>query len=454
MSTASDRRALQTKTLQQPANPAIHEQFARVLLAQRDLAALAALQSVLDERFGDHPFTHLIAGHAAKASGDVDAAARRYRRALALQPTSGEAQYNLVDLETYLQGAERKRIAELAETAAGDTLPAADRINIHFAHARLLEQAGDAQAAFHHYRLANELAKAALNERGIRHDAESAERQLHAELENWRTGLFENPLPPSGIDLTPVFVTGLPRSGTTLVEQILASHPQACAGGELTLAPEVHQACRRRLDIGPADPLPSPTEATLREALERAREQYLDGLFERGLDARWVVDKLPANARIAGFLRLLFPDAPIVHCRRDPRALAWSLYTANFAAHEVWYHDLNDMVGVFQRHDRLIAHWRALLPAPFVDVTYEALVREPELQIPRLLAACGIPFDAATLQPELLERPVFTASHAQVRRPIHSAAIARWRPQATHLAQFEPVRDSAATQPPSPSSKP
>ncbi len=454
MKTASDRRALQQKTLQQPTNPVIHEQLARVLLAQQDLPALAELQSVLDDRFDDHPFTHLIAGHAAKASGDADAAAQRYRRALALRPTSGEAQYNLVDLETHLQDAERGRIAELADTHAGETLPAADRINIHFAHARLLEQAGDAEAAFYHYRLANDLARATLNERGIRHDAEGAERQLQADLQNWHTGLFEHPLPPSGIDLTPVFVTGLPRSGTTLVEQILASHPKVCAGGELTLGPEVQRACRQRLGIGPADPLPAPTDARQREALERAREQYLDGLFERGLDAPWVIDKLPANARIAGFLRLLFPDAPIIHCRRDPRALAWSLYTANFAAHEAWYYNLNDMLGVFQRHDRLIAHWRALLPAPFVDVTYEALVSEPAVRIPRLLAACGIPFDAATLQPELLERPVFTASHTQVRRPIHSAAVARWRPQAEHLVQFEPAKGHAGTRTASSSSTP
>ncbi|TCO75134.1 sulfotransferase family protein [Chromatocurvus halotolerans] len=447
MSAASDRRTLLQKTLQQPTNPAIHEQLARVLLAQRDLTALAALQSVLDERFGDHPFTHLIAGHAAKARGDADAAAQRYRRALALQPASGEAQYNLVDLEVDLQSAERKRIAELAESPAGDTLPAADRINIHFAHARLLERAGEAEPAFAHYRLANDLAKATLDERGIRHDAASAERQLQADLKNWRAGLFENPLPPPGIDLTPVFVTGLPRSGTTLVEQILASHPQVCAGGELTLGPGVQQAFRQQLGIGPADPLPSPTDTALREALARAREQYLNGLFEHGLDARWVVDKLPANARISGFLRLLFPDAPIIHCRRAPQALAWSLYAANFAAHEAWYHDLNDMAGVFQRHDRLIAHWRTLLPPPFIELTYETLVRAPDVQIPRLLADCGIPFDAATLQPELLDRPVFTASHAQVRRPIHSAAIARWRPQAKHLVQFASVDDAEEAQP-------
>jgi tetratricopeptide (TPR) repeat protein len=433
------RRALQQAAARQPDDPVVHERLARTLLAEQDLAGLSRLQALLDERFGDRPFTHLVAGHAAKAAGDADTSARRYRRALALRPDSGEALYNLVDLGGLAADApEGRRIAELA---GRDDLPAPDRINIGFARARLLEKAGDPEAAFAHYRAANDLARATLAERGIRHDAEAAERQLEADRIHWRPEQFETSLPPSGIDLTPVFVIGLPRSGTTLVEQILASHPQVAGGGELTLGPAVEHACRRRLDLGSADPLPSTTDPAVRGELERARERYLDGLFERGLDARWVVDKLPANARIAGFLRLLFPDAPIVLCRRDPRALAWSLYTANFAAHEAWYHDLDDMADEFRRHARRMDHWRTVLPPPFTEIGYEELVREPETRIPRLLADCGIPFDPACLHPEALDRPVFTASHAQVRRPIHTDAIERWRPLARHLARFDPAGD-------------
>lgn len=436
MNMVPGRRVLQQEAARQPGDPVIHERLARTLLAEHDLAALSVLQPLLDDRFADRPFTHLVAGHASKARGDVEAATQRYRQVLALQPNSGEALYNLVDLDgARVSEAERHHIAELS---GREELPAADRVNIHFARARLLEQSGEPGAAFDHYRSANELARATLAEHGIRHDAAAAERQLEADLVNWQANLFEHPLSPSGIDLTPVFVIGLPRSGTTLVEQILASHPEACAGGELTLGPEVERSCRQRLGLGPTDPLPSPGDPTLREELERARERYLDGLFERGLDAPWVIDKLPANSRIAGFLKLLFPDAPVVHCRRDARALAWSLYTANFAAHEAWYHNLDDMVGVFRRHDRLLAHWRALLPPPFAEVTYEELVRAPESRIPELLAACEIPFDPATLKPEALERAVFTASHAQVRQPIHTSAIARWRPHERHLRRFDP----------------
>ncbi|MDO8861720.1 sulfotransferase [Haliea sp. E1-2-M8] len=436
MSVVPGRRALQQEAARQPKDPAIHERLARTLLAEQDLAALSALQALLDDRFADRPFTHLVAGHASKARGDVEAAAQRYRRALAVQPNSGEALYNLVDLDGgRVNEAESRHIAELT---GHEELPAADRINIRFARARLLEQSGDADAALAHYRAANDLARTTLAEHGIRYDADTAERQLEADLANWQPTVFEASLPPSGIDLTPVFVIGLPRSGTTLVEQILASHPLVAAGGELTLGPEVEHACRQRLGLGPGDPLPLPADSRLREELERARERYLDGLFERGLDARWVVDKLPANSRIAGFLRLLFPDAPMVHCRRDPRALAWSLYTANFAAHEAWYHDLDAMVGVFRRHDRLLAHWRVVLPPLFTEISYEDLVRAPEARIPELLAACEIPFDPATLKPEALERPVFTASHAQVRQAIHTNAIERWRPYASHLRRFEP----------------
>jgi tetratricopeptide (TPR) repeat protein len=445
VSAKTGRRALQQAAARQPKDPVVHERLARTLLAEQDLSALSGLQPLLDERFADRPFTHLVAAHAAKAAGDADTAGRRYRRALALQPGSGEALYNLVDLGgVEIDDVEGRHIAALAErfepgTDAG--LSAPDRINILFARARLLEQAGDAEAAFDHYRSANELARATLAERGIRHDPDAAERRLEADLANWQPDRFATPLPPSGIDLTPVFVIGLPRSGTTLVEQILASHPEVRAGGELILGPETEHVCRRRLELGPADPLPSPADPAVRAELERARERYLDGLFERGLDARWVVDKLPANARIAGFLRLLFPDAPIVHCRRDPRALAWSLYTANFAAHEPWYHDLDAMAGELQRHARRMAHWRSVLPPPFTEIDYEDLVREPETRIRGLLADCGIPFDPACLRPEALERPVFTASHAQVRRPIHTGAIDRWRPQQRHLAGFDPAGD-------------
>ncbi len=434
MNRRADRRSLERAALRQPDDPATHERLARRLLADQDLQALEALQPVLDARFTGQPFTHLVAGHAAKARGDREQAAQRYRGALALRPTTGEALYNLVDLGMLaLDDTEGQRLRELA---AEEDLPGADRINCLFALARLLETAGEAPQALDCYRAANDLALAALETRGLRHDPDAAERQLQADLANWQNGCFASPLDPPGIDLTPVFVTGLPRSGTTLVEQIIASHPEVAAGGELTLGPTVEHGCRQRLGLGPGVALPAPDDPALRDALARAREQYIDGLFERGLDGRWIVDKLPANLRIAGFLRLLFPAAPIVHCSRDPRALAWSLYTANFAAHEPWVHDLTAMAGVFRRHRQLVAHWRKILPAPFVDVIYEDLVRAPDRAIPALLAACDIPFDPATLHPEELDRPVFTASHGQVRRPIHTDAIERWRPYAEALPAF------------------
>ena len=428
------RRALRQLAAQRPEDPVAHERLARSLLAARDLAGLGALQPLLDTRFDGHSFTHLVAGHVAKALGDGGRAALRYRRALALRPVDGEALYNLVDVGTVRLGDAEGR--QLAALAARSDLPAADRVNIAFALARLLEEAGESRRALECYRRANGIARETLRERGIRHDADAAERQLQADLANWQRDTFAAALEPAAIELTPVFVTGLPRSGTTLVEQIIASHPQATGGGELTLGPAVEQACRRHLGLGAADPLPAPDDPALRGELERARERYLDGLFLRGLDARWVVDKLPANLRIAGFLRLLFPAAPIVHCGREPRATAWSLYTANFAAHEPWVHDLGDMAGVFRRHRRLLAHWRDVLPGPFVELAYEALVRNPEQEIPAQLADCGIPFDPATLRPEKLQRPVFTASHRQVRRPIHTDAIERWRPYGSVLSGF------------------
>jgi hypothetical protein len=164
----------------------------------------------------------------------------------------------------------------------------------------------------------------------------------------------------------------------------------------------------------------------------------VEKLFERDLDGPWVVDKLPGNFAIAGFLRLMFPESPIVHSVRDPRATCFSLYCANFNVHEPWYHDLADLAHYHGQYRRLMSHWHKVIPAPFVDVVYEQLVSDPQSGIPALLQAIGLPFDPACLEFHRYQRPILTASHAEVRRPIYTSAINHWQRYAEWLG---PVRD-------------
>ena len=409
---------------------------ARSQFALHDLEAALRSAQDLERRFPSATFTHLFAGHVQKALGDVPAAACSYARALASDPLSGEALYNLVDLETPQLGSDIASRAALL--SARDDIPAADRINASFAHARILDAAGHHAEAFAAFQRANDTARTELAGWGIEYVPARVEERVTRTIAENDEASFGSSLAPLPIDLQPVFIIGLPRSGTTLVEQILASHSEVQAAGEVLFARECEHTFRQRREAagraGPVDPA-NPIDA---ECLEAAREQYIERLFERGLDGRWIVDKLPANFEIAGFLRLLFPQAPIVHTIRDPRANCFSLYCANFAAHEPWYHDLDDLAHYHRQYRRLMTHWYRVISPPLIDIVYEDLVRDPRRQIPMLLSAIGLSFETACLEFYRHERPILTASHSQVRRPVYTGAVDHWK---NYKAWLGPVLD-------------
>lgn len=416
-------RALRRAVALDPEDGAAHGALARALFARRDLAGLEHQLSRLRQAFPEQLETDLLAGHAAKALGDVDRARTAYLRAAAAHPRSGEVLYNLVDLAPgAVDERLRSRLRTLCEDAATDT---ADRVNAEFAEARLREQEGDVEGAFAYYARANGRAREALTRRGLRWDGDALEARLARERERGSLPPRDAGAPRVPMPITPIFVIGPPRSGTTLVERILGSHAAVQAAGELPLGPRIHAEATARSELDAA-------------ALDAAREAYVEGLFARGFDGPFVVDKLPANWEIAGFLRLVFPEAPIVSVRRDPRATAWSLFTANFAAHEPWVHDLETIAAVLRAAARQQDHWRATLAPPFAELRYEALVANPEPRIRRLLEELGLPFDPAVLHSETLDAPVFTASHRGVRVPIHDRARDRWRPWADRLRGLDP----------------
>jgi hypothetical protein len=276
-------------------------------------------------------------------------------------------------------------------------------------------------------RKANDLARVELLHQGIEYLPAEVEARVDATIAGYPRECFSSTLAPFQTDISFIFIIGLPRSGTTLVEQILASHSDVQAGGELVFARECeHQFREHRLVAGRAGPIDS-TNPIDAELLETARERYIDSLFERGLDGPWIVDKLPANYEIAGFLRLAFPEARLIHCQRDPRATCFSLYSANFGAHEPWYHDLEHLVHYYGQYRRLIAHWRSAIPSAFIEIVYEELVRDPESQIPALLESLDLRIETACFEHYRHRRPVLTASHAQVRKPIYIHAIDHWQ---------------------------
>lgn len=403
----------------------LQEGLARARFAAQDLAGIRSSARELLRQFSGHPFAHLYHGHLQKALGETAAAAASYRRALELDPQCGEALYNLVELPEYeVSTALRARAMALAER---DDLPPSERINAAFAAARILDRERRFRDAFEYLRRANEWARSESQKSGRRYDRAAAEARFAQTIAQYPRTTFRAAIGPLPVEFMPIFVIGPPRSGTTLIEQILSSHSCVETGGELTAAPRSELKFRRaRAAAGRHDPVDPahPVDAGL---LEAARERYVEALFERGLSGPLVVDKLPANFEIAGFLRAMFPDAPILHSVRDVRATAFSLYSANFSAHESWYHDLGDLAHYLNLYRRVMHHWQDVIKPPLTAISYERLVRAPEEQIPALLQVAGLAFEPSCLEFYRSARPILTASHAQVRRPAYTSAIDHWR---------------------------
>lgn len=399
--------------------------FARARFAAQDMAGAHNSANELLRQFPAHAFAHLYHGHLQKALGETAAAAASYRRALELDPQCSEALYNLVELpECEADSVLRAQAIALAER---DDLPPAERINAAFAAARILDRERRFREAFKYLRRANEWACAESERSGRRYDRAAAEARVAQTIAQYPRTTFRVAIGALAVEFMPIFVIGPPRSGTTLIEQILSSHSRVEAGGELTAAPRSEAEFRRARSAagrrGPVDPA-HPVDAGL---LEAARERYVEALFERGLSGPLVVDKLPANFEIAGFLRAMFPEAPILHSVRDMRATGFSLYNANFGAHESWYHELGDLAHYLHLYRRLMRHWQDVIKPPLASISYEQLAREPDEQIPALLQLAGLAVEPSCLEFYRNARPILTASHAQVRRPAYTFAIDHWR---------------------------
>jgi hypothetical protein len=224
----------------------------------------------------------------------------------------------------------------------------------------------------------------------------------------------------------PVFIVGMPRSGTSLVEQIVASHSQVFGAGESKDVGSIVQT----LDGGDRHYPPSQWD---RAAVRGAATAHLDRMREQGGDALRVTDKMPDNCRILGQIAALFPRARVIVCRRDPRDVCVSCHFQQFAEGQAWSTDQAELAERVREIDWLLAHWRAVVPLRMLEVRYEDLVANLEAESRRLIAFLGLEWEPACLAFHETERPVFTASLWQVRQPLYSSSVGRWRNYRTHL---------------------
>jgi tetratricopeptide (TPR) repeat protein len=353
---------------------------------------------------------------------DFEAAQRHLREALRLDPGHAGA---TAQLATLLRGKlPEADLTTLRQLAANPDLSAGKRSALHFGLALVLDAQGAYDEAAEHLRLANALRLAEWRAQGKGYDP-AAHAQFVEGLMATCDPEFFSRVRSFGLETErPIFIVGLPRSGTTLTEQILASHSQVFGAGELGLAGASFQSLPAVMDrqVPPLECLGQLD----RETARRLAERHLERLRALDEKAPRVADKMPDNYLYLGWLATLFPKARFIHCRRDLRDIAVSCWMTNFRQIR-WSSDPEHIASRFRAYRRLMEHWRRVLPVSLLEVDYEETVENLEGVARRLVAWCGLEWEPACLAFHEGHRPVRTASVTQVRQPIYKHAVARWK---------------------------
>ncbi len=386
--------------------------------------AVTYFQRVLATDSSDLRANHDL-GVALVALGRFDEARVFLEKAIALAPRSAGCYGALARCKRFT--AQDSHFAAMMELAANtEVLSELEQTDLHFALGKAYADIGDEQHSFDHILTAN-----ALKRRQIDFDeAKSLERferirnVFTAELLRNKAGLGD----PSEV---PVFIVGMPRSGTTLIEQILASHPKVFGAGELrdmgTLTARVR---------GP-EMFPDWIPTLSADELRQLGASYVQAVRRKAPTATRITDKMPGNFALAGLVHLAMPNARIIYARRDLRDVAFSVFSLNFAAGHDYAYDLGELGRYCRGYAQLMEHWRKVLPSgTMLEVQYEDLVADLEHQARRIVAHCDLEWDDACLNFYKTERSVRTLSAAQVRRPIYQSSIGRWRP---HEARLQPL---------------
>lgn len=343
--------------------------------------------------------------------GRFDEATTLLRRTIELDPTQVAVYYDFV-MSLKLTEADRTLVEHMSELAARSDVVGEQRVRLMFAIAKAHEDLGEYGEAIRYLDEANLLSRRSL----------TFDRAAHARRTDAIIGAFTAKFLADNVglgvdDTRPIAILGMPRSGTTLVEQIVSSHPQVAAGGE------IHFWAPR------GDCLDGTSMAeSAAFAAGKLASGYRDELDHISRDAVRVTDKAPYNFFWIGLIHMIFPNARIIHCRRNPLDTCLSIYTKLFGVRTDYASDRGDIVFYYRQYLKLMEHWRATLPSgTILEVQYEDLVAEPEFWSRRLIEFSGLEWDPACLRPEANRRAVRTASVWQVRQPIYRSSVERWR---------------------------
>ncbi|WP_339826944.1 sulfotransferase [uncultured Parasphingorhabdus sp.] len=388
----------------------------------------------------DDPVTLTSKGHALKTCGRHDEAVRSYQKAFQSDPGYGDAYYGLANLKTYRFSDEELALMELQ--AQGNRLSYQNRIHICFALGKAYEDRKEYDTSFGYYDRGNELKRVQ-----SRYDADQMTVELQAQITVCTPALFEKQAGKGHDAPDPIFILGLPRAGSTLLEQILASHSQIDGTLELpnilSLAHRLRRGKQARNDSLYPEVLHDLDASQLRDM----GRDFIDSTRIHRQGAPYFIDKMPNNFRHIGLIKLILPKAKIIDARREPMACCFSGFKQLFAEGQEFTYGLDEIGRYYRDYVQLMAHWDTVLPGAVLRVQHEDVLDDLEGQVNRMLDYLGLPFEQGCIDFHQTERAVRTASSEQVRQPITKASVDLWRHYQPHLQPLKDALENTAMEP-------
>ncbi len=411
----------------QPDQAAWHANLGHALL---DSGAVEDAVAALSEAVARDPTlaqAHNLLGDARRTQGDFEAAKAAYWRAIEIDPRYVEPYCASLELEP--AAADDERIAILEALRGDENLALSEAIQLQFALGRIYAALGRHDDAFAAYRTGNALRNRRAADLGQRFDVVGHRRRVDRLTAAFTAPFFVERREYGVASELPVVIVGVPRSGTSLVEQIVASHPAVHGAGEL---PELG-----KMATGTGTPFPDWLEWLDADAARSLAERYLRRLRALSPAASRITDKMPGNFFFLGLLAVILPQARVIHCRRDPLDNCVSCYFHNFTHRHIFSNDLENLGAYYRAYQRLMCHWRETLPLAMLEVDYEALITNQEKTSREIIAFLGLNWDPGCLSFERNPRAVTTASNVQVRRGLFTTSVGRWRAYEKHLGPLK-----------------
>ena len=415
----------------EPGNPEFEMLFANENLAVGNFDEAMLVYEALLGSMPDNPGINLTYGHALKTVGRQDDAIAAYRRAYQVKPDCGDAFWSLANLKTY--SFNDSEIAQMRERESSPVTALDDRYHLCFALGKALEDRGEYARSFDYYERGNRLKREEL-----KYDRARLSKEMQLQSELVTSDLLTRFSGAGSTAKDPIFIVGLPRAGSTLLEQILASHSLVEGTMELpNIFALAYRLDRQRL-VGEEPEYPRNLADLSSDDVARFGEEFIsDTRVYRKLGTPYFIDKMPNNFRHIGLIHMILPNAKIIDARRSAMGCCFSGFKQLFAEGQEFTYGLEEIGQYYTDYVALMSHWDAVLPGKILRVRYEDVVADLETQVRRLLEHCGLPFEQACIDFHQTERAVRTASSEQVRQPIFKSGVDQWE---NFSAYLDPLR--------------